>query len=195
MLFLAKRKAKSGLVSALLLGAGAVLAHGVLGLTWSLSASGWRAAADGLFMLAVLLASDASLHTLLSKIAPSRYPPAFLALAERFSQQMPLDWSVGAASAGAEELFFRGALLPGAIKVLGLDPVSAAALVAIAFGLAHLILNRQLWAFSIWAAWEGFLLGLVYLVSGSLVAVVGAHVAHDALGFWLFRRSLGRATV
>lgn len=194
MLFLAKRKAKSGLVSALLLGAGAVLAHGVLGLTWSLPASGWRAAADGLFILAVLLTSDASLHALLSKIASSRYPPAFLALAGCFSQQSTVDWTVGAASAGAEELFFRGALLSGAITFLDLDPVSAAALVAIAFGLAHMILNRQLWAFSIWAAWEGLLLGLVYLASGSLVAVVGAHVAHDALGFWLLRRSLGRAT-
>jgi len=192
MLFLAKRDAKSSLVGGALLALAAYAAYSALDLSWRPPTSVWHFVEDGLFGLAVLLASDASLHTLFSSLASGRYPPAFLRLAEIFDEQTPSDWLAGGVLAGAEELLFRGVLVTGGIQYVGLGPIAAAALAALAFGLAHLLLTRRLWAFSIWAAWEGFLLGLLYLASGSLGAVILAHGLHDVLGFWFFHRSLKR---
>ncbi len=136
MLFLAKRDAKFSLISAALLALAAYVAYAALDLVWRPPASGWHLVEDGLFGLAVILASDASLHTLFSSIAPGRYPPAFLALAEVFAGQTPWDWLAGGVTAGAEELLFRGVLVAGGIQFVGLSPIAAAALAALAFGLA-----------------------------------------------------------
>jgi membrane protease YdiL (CAAX protease family) len=193
MLFLAKRDAKSSLIGAALMALAAFAAYSTLDLSWRPPASVWHFVGDGLFGLAMLLASDASLHTMFSSLASDRYPSAFLGLAEVFAEQTPSDWLAGGVLAGAEELLFRGVLVTGGIQVVGLGPIAAAALAALAFGLAHLLVARRLWAFSIWATWEGFLLGLLYLASGSLGAVILAHGLHDVLGFWFFQRSLKRA--
>jgi len=193
MLFLAKRDAKSSLIGTALLALAAYAAYSALDLSWPPPASVWHSFEDGLFGLAVLLASDVSLHTMFSSLASDRYPFAFLGLAEVFADQSRSDWLAGGVLAGGEELLFRGVLVTGGIQVIGLGPIAAAALASLAFGLAHLMLARRLWGFSIWAAWEGLLLGLLYLASGSLGAVILAHGLHDVLGFWFFHRSLERA--
>jgi membrane protease YdiL (CAAX protease family) len=192
MLFLVKRDSSTSLICAGLLALAAWGAHVGLSITWAPPTSVVNLVSDGLFGAALILASDAVLHTMLSTIAPRRYPPAFTALARVFEDQSLFDGLAGGVCAGAEELLFRGVLVSGGIHVIGFQPITAAALAALAFGLAHMMLNRHLWAFSIWAAWEGMLLGLLYLASGSLGAVVLAHMLHDVAGFWYFRRSLLR---
>ncbi len=192
MLFLVKRDVKTSLITAGLLAVAAYVSGTTLGLSWPAAANAWHLTEDGLFGLAVLLASDASLHTLLSTVAPGRYSPAFEALAGLFAEQTPLGWLAGGVTAGAEELIFRGVLVGGGIHTIGLSPIVSAGLAALAFGAAHLLLTRRLWAFSIWATWEGFVLGLFYLASGSLGAVMLAHGLHDILGFWFFHWSRQR---
>ena len=64
------------------------------------------------------------------------------------------------------------------------------------FGLAHMIPQRQLVLFTLWAMWEGMLLGSAYILSGSLLIVVILHVLHDIIGFNVFavqRRMWARA--
>ena len=56
---------------------------------------------------------------------------------------------------------------------------------ALVFGLAHLIPERPLAPFILWALWEGLVLGLVYVVSGSLLLLILLHCLNDWLGFWM----------
>lgn len=83
---------------------------------------------------------------------------------------------LAALSSLAEELVFRGLLLP----YTGLT-VSAGA-----FGLAHLIPRRGLWPWSVWAVAAGFGLGWLALASGGLLAPIAAHFLVNAVGLlWL----------
>ncbi len=190
MLFLVKRRAGPALLSMIILAAAAWWVKSDLGLIWPVAQSPVNLAADALFALAVMLASDACLHGLFSGLMPGWYRPALSTLAGLFDAQTPWDFGLGALSAGSEELLFRGGVLTAGIAVLSLSPAASVALTALVFGAAHLIPRRRLWMFSLWAAWEGVLLGLFYLASGSLGAVVLAHVLHDGLGFMIFRRLL-----
>jgi membrane protease YdiL (CAAX protease family) len=190
MLFFSKRDARASLIASVLIALAAWGASTALDLTWANRSSGINILADGLFGLALLIASDVSLHTMLSTLASERYTPTFLHLASLFAEQTPLDWLAGALAAGAEELLFRGVLVSGGIQFVGLGSIAAVALASAAFGLAHLTLERRLWGFSVWAAWEGMLLGLLYLASRSLVAVILARALHDLAAFWFFKRSL-----
>ncbi|MDF1553187.1 MAG: CPBP family intramembrane metalloprotease [Deferrisomatales bacterium] len=79
---------------------------------------------------------------------------------------------LAALSSLAEELVFRGLLLPYA----GLA-VSAGA-----FGLAHLVPRRGLWPWSVWAVAAGFGLGWLALASGGLLAPIAAHFLVNAVG-------------
>ncbi len=82
---------------------------------------------------------------------------------------------IAALSALAEELVFRGLLLPYA----GLTVSS------LAFGAAHLIPRHGLWPWSLWAVAAGFALGWVALATGGLLAPVAAHFAVNAVGLLL----------
>jgi membrane protease YdiL (CAAX protease family) len=195
MLFLVKRRAGSALLSALILGAFAWWAKAELDLPWSLSQAPLNLIADALFALAILLASDASIHGLLSSLLPTRYHPAIQSLARTFEDQTPADVIVGGLSAASEELLFRGGVLLAAVALLSLPTASAVLISGAVFGLAHLIPRKRLWPFAIWAAWEGILLGLFYVASGSLGAVALAHAMHDIIGFVIFRRILNSAPV
>lgn len=74
---------------------------------------------------------------------------------------------LGVASAVAEELFFRGLLVPA----LGL------AFSSIAFGALHQLRGRAGWAWAGWAAVMGFLFGTLFLATGSLLGPIVAHAA------------------
>ncbi len=94
----------------------------------------------------------------------------------------PLDAVLLAAlSAVAEELVFRGMLLP----YLGLWVSSAL------FGLAHLVPREGLWPWSAWTAGAGIVLGWIALRTGGLLAPMTAHFLVNAVGLLLFSRQSG----
>jgi len=84
---------------------------------------------------------------------------------------------LAAATAGAEELFFRGALLP----LVGVVPQ------ALVFGLFHPV-PRRAWAYPAFAAFAGLAFGGLTLVTGSLVPAMVAHFAVNLQGLWEVRR-------
>jgi membrane protease YdiL (CAAX protease family) len=78
-----------------------------------------------------------------------------------------------------EETFFRGAVQ----QEFGL------VIASLVFGLAHVGPHRR---YLIWTAWSvlvGFLLGILYEVTGGLLAPILAHSAHNAATLLLWRRS------
>jgi len=88
----------------------------------------------------------------------------------------PADAILLAALSGlAEELVFRGLLLP----YVGIVASS------IAFGLAHLIPRHGLWPWSVWAAAAGFALAWLALATGGLLAPAVAHFGVNAVGLLL----------
>ena len=84
---------------------------------------------------------------------------------------------LAAATAGAEELFFRGGLLP----LIGVIPQ------ALLFGLFHPV-PRRAWAYPVFAAVAGLVFGELTLVTGSLLPAVVAHFAVNLQGLWEVRR-------
>jgi hypothetical protein len=93
-------------------------------------------------------------------------------------------WLLALASGVAEEVFFRGALQPRVGLV-------AASLV---FGAAHFAPRRDLWPWTASALAAGFLLGLLFEVTGNLVAPIAAHTAVNGVNLrWLARHHARRA--
>ncbi len=84
---------------------------------------------------------------------------------------------LAAATAGAEELFFRGGLLP----LIGVLPQ------ALLFGLFHPV-PRRAWAYPAFAAVAGLVFGELTLVTGSLLPAMVAHFAVNLQGLWEVRR-------
>ncbi len=82
---------------------------------------------------------------------------------------------LAALSALAEELVFRGLLLP----------YTGLAVSSLAFGAAHLIPRQGLWPWSVWAAVAGVGLGWTGLASGGLLAPIAAHFSVNAVGLLL----------
>lgn len=78
-----------------------------------------------------------------------------------------------------EETFFRGAVQ----QEFGL--VAASML----FGLAHVGPDRRYLVWTAWAVMAGFVFGVLYQVSGGLLAPVLAHSAHNAATLLLWKRS------
>ncbi len=84
--------------------------------------------------------------------------------------------AVVAALAGlGEELFFRGLLLHGVSQWPSVGPVTALIVSSVIFGLAHAITP----GYVIIAGLIGLYLGGLFLLSGSLLAVVIAHGLYD----------------
>ncbi len=71
------------------------------------------------------------------------------------------------ASGVGEELFFRGLLVP----------VVGVIVSAVAFGLLHQVRGPARWAWAAWAFTMGILFALVFVITGSLVGAIVAHVA------------------
>ena len=90
---------------------------------------------------------------------------------------LPLIFLLAAASATAEELFFRGALLP-LVTVWGQ---------ALLFGLMHPA-TRKGWSYTAYTFVAGLAFGYATLFTGSLWPAVAAHFVINFQGFWEVRR-------
>ena len=80
-----------------------------------------------------------------------------------------------------EEAFFRGAVQ----QEFGLVVAS------VLFGLAHIGPDRRYLVWTAWAVFAGFIFGVIYDLSGGLLAPVFAHTAHNATTLLLWKRSRG----
>ena len=78
-----------------------------------------------------------------------------------------------------EEAFFRGAVQ----QEFGLVVAS------LLFGLAHVGPDRRYLVWTAWAVLAGFVFGVLFEVSGGLLAPVLAHAAHNAATLLLWKRS------
>jgi len=78
-----------------------------------------------------------------------------------------------------EEAFFRGAVQ----QEFGLVVAS------LLFGLAHVGPDRRYLVWTAWAVGAGFVFGSLYELSGSLLAPILAHGAHNAATLLLWKRS------
>jgi membrane protease YdiL (CAAX protease family) len=107
-------------------------------------------------------------------------------LAGYFSRQSRYAILAGGLLAGGEEMFFRGVLLQYMIETLDAGVYYAVIGSAVIFGVFHIIRNKRLALFSLWAFWEGVVLGAIYLYTDSLPVTMAVHAAHDMAGFALF---------
>ena len=185
MLFTVKRRALSSLLLALLLLAVSIAAARWLDLSWSLALPE-RAPLLVLLGLAGIALSDGLLHGLLWLLWRDVYLQSYGRLVSYFSQQSVAAVLAGGLLAATEELFFRGVLLLGIMERLQWGVAPALVISSAMFMLMHLVLRAGLSVFGLWAFWESVLLGLVYLLSGSLLVSLLVHAAHDVAGFSLF---------
>jgi membrane protease YdiL (CAAX protease family) len=176
MLFLLKRHWTGGLLGLtilVLLGVGLrLLLRDGPPVTPSLTA-----ALLGVAAFAVVLTSDVTLHGLFLAVFGAPYRRRHRELAEVFRGQGIAAILAGAAMAGlGEEVVFRG---------VATNPVYLLA-AAVVFGLLHHIRGR-LWPFTVWAMWQGVLLGAAVYLTGNLFVSMVAHFLHDLTGFLIFR--------
>lgn len=184
MLFAAKRRARTALVVAAVLVGLAVILGGTLELSSALRPSP-RVLAMGVAGAVALVMADALAHVVLATGWPTRYLATYTAFIEYFDGQSR--WAVVAAGvlAGSEELLFRGVLLQGLSDHAAVPAGVAVGVAGIAFGLAHYVPAPSIARFTIWAVWEGVLLGALFVLSGSLLVAIVAHALHDVIGFRL----------
>ena len=83
----------------------------------------------------------------------------------------------------SEELLFRGVMLPA----LGLD-LKALVFSSLFFGILHLSSFRQ-WAYVVWAAIVGFILGFSVLATGNLLVPIVAHITTNLISSSLWKWS------
>jgi membrane protease YdiL (CAAX protease family) len=91
----------------------------------------------------------------------------------------------------AEEVFFRGILLPAAARSMG--PARGLLLQAAVFGLIHCWSQWEAWPLAIPLAGVGWLAGWLYLRTGSLAVPVVMHATFNAANFVALRMSEGAA--
>ena len=134
----------------------------------------------GLLLAAfALVAALLGAAQVLEKYLPSfRYASKLLGRAlGRITLSLPLAFALAAASSLAEELFFRGALLP-LIGVWGQ---------ALLFGLLHPA-PRRAWSYTVFTFVAGLAFGFVTLLTGSLVPALVAHFVINFQGFLELRQ-------
>jgi len=78
-----------------------------------------------------------------------------------------------------EEALFRGAV----------QPEFGIVVASIVFGLVHVGPDRRYLVWTAWAVLAGFLFGVLYVVTGGLLAPVAAHVLHNTATFFIWKRS------
>ena len=106
-------------------------------------------------------------------------------MAELMGPVSPWQLVVAAAASGvAEELLFRGALLP----LVGLVPS------ALVFGLMHLAPGKEMRFWPVFAAVMGVALGLLYQASGVLMAPILAHFTLNFFGIAALRKRRAEGT-
>ena len=185
MLFNVKRNFLLSVILALALAGAALALKHALGLEWQPpGAAGFIPGfAAG---LAAILASDLILVLLLLALFRGEFIKTYMRMADYFSGQRATEILAGGFLAAGEETIFRGVILQGIVQVLSTGPVPAVLVSSVLFGLSHVIARKRLALFSIWAVWEGAVLGAVYLYTGSLLVTAAVHAAHDVLGFTAF---------
>ncbi len=162
---------------------GSLLARQALGLTWNLEPGGnfwWQV----LIAVLVILASDAILYGLLRLVLADRFLARYSELTWYFAPQKAPEILAGGLLATGEEWLFRGVILQWV--AIGWGNGIGIAVSSILFGLTHLLRERSLEPFVLWAVWEGVLLGLVFVLTGSMLVAMCAHALHDIGGFTLF---------
>ena len=192
MLFSVKKSAALSLVLTLVFAAVSLFLKHLLGLDWNLNI-GEGTPGQFLSGLGVIAASDLVITGALLILFRTRYALLYSELAQYFGPQTLSAILAGGLLAASEEMFFRGVLQKYMIQTLGAGVYSAVIVPAVIFGLFHIIWNKRLALFSIWACWEGVLLGAVYIYTDSLPVTMAVHAAHDIAGFALFslRRKRG----
>lgn len=131
--------------------------------------------AGGLLTAAVLVLGLLGGAWLLDKTLPSfRYASRLMERAlSSIRLSLPFIFLLAAASATAEELFFRGALLP-LVTVWGQ---------ALLFGAMHPA-TRKGWSYTVYTFVAGLAFGYATLFTGSLWPAILAHFVINLQGFW-----------
>jgi membrane protease YdiL (CAAX protease family) len=193
MLFSVKNRWGPTLLLLAVFASGSLAARALLGLSPRLSPYPGLIR-DTLLGLTLLLVGDALLHGALQLALRARYLHAYSSLAAYFQPQRPREiLASGMLAGGGEELLFRGVLLPALIERVGVGLGIAVLLTAFLFGTMHLLPDRRLRLFAVWAVWQGVLLGALFLWTGSLLVPMLVHGAHDTIGFSLFAWERRRA--
>jgi membrane protease YdiL (CAAX protease family) len=185
MLFSVKNNTVLCLILTLVFASVSLLLKYHLGLEWNLHI-GEDALAQFILGLGFILASDLVVSSILVIVFHTAYVRLSMELAEYFSRQGRYAILAGGLLAASEEMFFRGILLEYMIETLDAGVYYAVIGSAIIFGLFHIIRNKRLALFSLWAFWEGVVLGAIYLYTDSLPVTMAVHAAHDIAGFALF---------
>lgn len=185
MLFNAKKNFLLSVILTLIFVGASLAAKHALGLEWQSPGAvdfipGFAAG------LAAMLASDLALMLLLLALFRSAFIDTYMQMADYFTGQRAPEILGGGLLAGGEEMLFRGVVLQGMVQLVCSGPVSAVLVSSILFGLFHVIARRRLALFSVWAVWEGAVLGALYLYTGSLLTTAAVHAAHDVFGFTVF---------
>lgn len=163
-----------GALAVLALGIGWAVGHDPLGtLQPSLSALAWGAAATAPMAAMLVWAHRATWGGLqqLKRLVEDEVVPLF---ARMHVAQLGL---VSLVAGVGEELLFRGVLQAGLAEWLG-PPAGgwiALAVAAVAFGLAHYVIR----AYAVLATGVGVYLGVLFVVTGSLLAPVVTHALYD----------------
>lgn len=185
MLFSVKNKTVLSLMLTLVFASVSLLLKYHLGLDWNLYI-GEGTPGQLVLGLGYILASDLLLVFLLVIIFHTGFVRLWMELAGYFSRQSRYAILAGGLLAASEEMFFRGILLQYIIETLDAGVYYAVIVSAVIFGLFHIIRNKRLALFSLWAFWEGVVLGAIYLYTDSLPVTMAVHAAHDIAGFALF---------
>jgi membrane protease YdiL (CAAX protease family) len=184
MLFWCKKTTIRGLIAWLLLALAAYGLSVVVGVPLAMRPSPGDVA-TGVALWLAILASDVAIHALLSRFGGTAYAKVGADFQSYVRGMTPAACLTGGLVAGlGEEPLFRGALLPLFATV---SPLFGLLATAVLFGAAHFI-RPSLGLIAAWAAWQGILLGLAYQLTGSLTAVMVAHLLHDASAFLALTR-------
>ena len=135
--------------------------------------------------LSLALGALTPLATVSAGLLAYRLVPALRAIAEELAPRL-VDGAgrgslllVSLFSGVGEEVFFRGAVQ----QEFGLVAAS------VLFGIVHVGPDRRYLVWTLWAIAAGFLFGVLYDVSGGLLAPMLAHAAHNAATLLLWKRS------
>ena len=140
----------------------------------------------GLITAILLVASLLGGAWVLEKTSPSfRYASRLMERAlSSISLSLPMIFLLASASSVAEEIFFRGTLLPF-IGVWGQ---------AFLFGLMHPATRRG-WSYTAYTFVAGLAFGYATLLTGTLWPAILAHFAINLQGFWEVRQKKRRRLV
>lgn len=147
-----------------------------VGLVWPHGAQVGQAWGSVAYLCALVAASGLVLRrrALTGRTVPGQR--LFAAIVPTTPAERRLGAGVAFGAGVAEELVFRGLFTAAGVSLLGLDPLVAALVVSVLFGLAHFY---QGWLGMLGTGFAGVLLSLLYLMAGSLLVPMIVHVVID----------------